>query len=370
MVKWRMLVLFFTIIMFNPSLFTSTAESDAPAVISAANITSLRSVSHIDFADYGEFESGWFALSEDGNRIRAMNTTAFYDFDLITGETYRTPLPRGRDNIPAQVVDSALNFRTTFDFSYRSQADVYLLNGVYCVSYFGDWSGGFSGDSWQQCSGHADIPQSIWLDGATVWLEVVDTTTWKTQIIQLPCANRAAVYLPEDCRSIPHVLAEDTQAIVLIGRISPPYAVTSSADGVVKLWDIQEGRLISSAITAAGVPAVFGQLNTDATHFIWRDENSHSLRLINFMTGEDRFIAPLNGAYAQYFFLTPAADVAIAVNLGFEPSVIAWNTRTGQRYNLGAYRACTRIPDMARLSDDGTTLVIGCDTGLDIWRIE
>ncbi|RMG80527.1 MAG: hypothetical protein D6712_18000, partial [Chloroflexi bacterium] len=336
----------------------------------AENITSLRSVLRIDFAEYGDFESGWFALSEDGNRIRAMSTTEFFDFDLITGQSYRTQIPRSSDNIPAQVVDSALNFRITPSFSYRSQADVYLLNGTYCVSYLGDWSGGFSGDSWQQCSGRADIPQSIWLDGSQVWLEVVDTATWKTQIIRLPCSNRAAVYLPQDCQHIPYVLAEDTEAIVLIGRIPPPYAVTSSADGVVKLWNIQEGQLIASAMTEEGIPAVFGQLNSSATNFLWRDENSHSLRLINFATGEDLFIAPLNGAYVQYFFLTPAADVAIAVNLGFKPEIIAWNTHTGQQYNLGTYRSCTRIPDMARLSGDGTTLVIGCDTGLDIWRID
>jgi hypothetical protein len=27
------------------------------------------------------------------------------------------------------------------------------------------------------------------------------------------------------------------------------------------------------------------------------------------------------------------------------------------------------VPDMARLSVDGATLVIGCDTGIEIWRI-
>jgi len=27
------------------------------------------------------------------------------------------------------------------------------------------------------------------------------------------------------------------------------------------------------------------------------------------------------------------------------------------------------VPDMIRMSHDMTTLVIGCDTGLDIWRI-
>jgi hypothetical protein len=50
--------------------------------------------------------------------------------------------------------------------------------------------------------------------------------------------------------------------------------------------------------------------------------------------------------------------------------VVAWDVKTGERTILGEYRECNRPqPDMTRLSEDGTTLVIGCDTGLDIWRI-
>ncbi|RMG86394.1 MAG: hypothetical protein D6712_07655, partial [Chloroflexi bacterium] len=59
----QIFVLFFTIVIFY---FSAVAQIDHPLVISAENITSLRSVLRIDFAEYGDFESGWFALSEDG----------------------------------------------------------------------------------------------------------------------------------------------------------------------------------------------------------------------------------------------------------------------------------------------------------------
>jgi hypothetical protein len=57
------------------------------------------------------------------------------------------------------------------------------------------------------------------------------------------------------------------------------------------------------------------------------------------------------------------------VDVDDEPVVVAWDVATGQQYHLGTYRQCNRPPDMARLSEDGTTLVIACDTGLDIWRV-
>jgi hypothetical protein len=81
-------------------------------------------------------------------------------------------------------------------------------------------------------------------------------------------------------------------------------------------------------------------------------------------------VAALGGDYVQWFFLTPAADVILAVNRDFDPVVLAWAVDSGRALDLGPYRPCTRPqPDMARLSADGTTLVIGCDTGLDIWRV-
>jgi hypothetical protein len=80
-------------------------------------------------------------------------------------------------------------------------------------------------------------------------------------------------------------------------------------------------------------------------------------------------VAALDGAYAQAILLSPAADVILAVNLDLQPVVVAWDAATGTRYDLGEYRTCGRTPDMVRLSRDGSTLVIGCDTGFEWWRV-
>ena len=159
-------------------------------------------------------------------------------------------------------------------------------------------------------------------------------------------------------------------AVVRIGRIPLPYVVTSSLDGIVKLWNLDTGEIVYEVDNGTGEPSVFGNINADATHLVWRDNANQTLYLLNFETGENREIAPLNGDYAQWYFLSNDASVIIAVNLGGEPNVVVWDTETGERTNLGNYRECDRPqPDMARLTEDGSTLIIGCDTGLDIWRI-
>ena len=67
-----------------------------------------------------------------------------------------------------------------------------------------------------------------------------------------------------------------------------------------------------------------------------------------------------------------SADVleALGVNIDLEPVVVAWDVASGKQTQLGTYRECSRTPDMVQVSEDGTTLVIGCDTGLDVWRID
>ena len=71
----------------------------------------------------------------------------------------------------------------------------------------------------------------------------------------------------------------------------------------------------------------------------------------------------------RYLLLNSSASVIIGINVDLKPVVVAWNVVTGERIELGEYRSCDRQPDMVRLSVDDTTLVIGCDTGMDIWRV-
>ena len=168
----------------------------------------------------------------------------------------------------------------------------------------------------------------------------------------------------------PYLPASDADAVVRIGRIPLPYVVTSSLDGIVKVWNLDTDDIVYEVNNGTGEPSVFGNINADATHLVWRNNANQTLYLLNFETGENREIAPLNGDYAQWYFLTNDASAIIAVNLGGEPNVVVWDTATGERTDLGNYRDCERPqPDMVRLTEDGTTLIIGCDTGLDIWRV-
>ena len=117
-------------------------------------------------------------------------------------------------------------------------------------------------------------------------------------------------------------------------------------------------------------PAVFAAVNgAVGSHFAFSDPASDRLNLLNLATAENRVVAKLDGAYSQYHILTSDGSAIILVNLDFDPVIVAWDVATGRRYDLGPYRNCGRIPDKVTLSVDGAALIIGCDKGLDIWRI-
>jgi hypothetical protein len=152
-----------------------------------------------------------------------------------------------------------------------------------------------------------------------------------------------------------------------IGRIDPPLAITATKEALLKRWNLETGEVTASAQLEA-LPAA-GQVNADGSSFAWVDQKFESLHLLNFETGKDQVIAPLGGTYIPFLLLSAKSDVIIGVNVGLEPGVMAWDVATGERIDLGTYRSCNRQPDMVRLSKDGSTLVVGCDTGLDIWRV-
>jgi hypothetical protein len=89
---------------------------------------------------------------------------------------------------------------------------------------------------------------------------------------------------------------------------------------------------------------------------------------MNFATGDDKVVTQLEGLYIPFLFVNAQADIILGVNVDDQPVVNAWIAASGERLPLGLYRQCNRPPDMVKLSADSTTLIIGCDTGLDIWR--
>lgn len=320
-------------------------ETNTP-IINAGNILRLESVATIDFMENsdlaGEFDSGWFEVNADGTLFSTVNNT---DEVVIW------------DDSGAIVMRYASEFEgDTIDIAFSS-----IQNNVYSLHKTVDGVEVISWDSvndtlTSQLFIVAGIPVDLWVDEDDVaWGEFLDDESF-------------VLRLDDDGIQIPNAPENDPHAFVRIGRVEPPLAVTSSLDGNVTLWDMATGEVLSQTQLTDNT-AVFGQINTPVTHLAWRDPASNGLHLLDFETGRDQLIANLNGTYLQFYALSQSADTIIGINSDDAPIVVAWDVETSTYYNLGAYRDCERVPDMARLTDDGTTLVIGCDSGLDIWRV-
>jgi WD40 repeat protein len=352
----QFLLIFFTLVFLS---FPVAAQDAEPPVITAENVTQLESVATIDFDDYldalGEVPLGWFKMDEAGQAVVVPSRTedgealgiwsVAYDgsdqeFVLLPGE-------------PGTILGVDVMQRA----SSAAVAVARFDGQVFSLTYQHDSSLSI---------------QSLEIDGLPVnlWFDTTATDTVSIWVeVEAETASVMEFDLSAVVQTLPYTPGQDQEAVVRVGRSQPPYAVTSSIEGLVKLWNLQTGEVLAEVDNGTGEPSVFGAVNADATHLAWRDNLSNNLYLLDFATGENQLVAELDEAYMQFMFLAKDADLIIGVNLDFEPSVYAWDVATGERYDLGPYRICSRVPDMARLSADGTTLVIGCDTGLDFWRI-
>lgn len=335
------------------SAIETVGQHPTTQVITADNVNHLHSVARIDFdgftGEWGEINAGWFALDTHGTRALIRERMRHIVFDLFD------PSKNAVVNDTGDITDAA----------FVGSTGAYLLltrqGAAHEVIYYAE-DGAVLSYSLEDFSG---IPLAVWPDDtatARAWLEIM-TFAADTNVLSVDLEDSAAsvlTYGPED----------DPEAVVRIGRIPPPYVVTSSLQGLVKLWNLETKETIFEADNGTEQPSVFGNINADATHLVWRDNASSNLYLLDFVTGENQFVAELDGAYVQWFFLSHDASVILGINLAGEPVVVAWDVSSGERYVLGEYRPCDRPqPDMVRLSEDGTTLVIGCDGGLEVWRV-
>ncbi|GAB4508664.1 MAG: hypothetical protein OHK0046_01740 [Anaerolineae bacterium] len=339
-----MLILFNRLVVLAALLLLSSASpAQLENVIGAHNIAHLQPVYTIDFAGLdADFVTGWFAMDASGDTLLVTtqdNTVLIFRHgDVI--DTF--PLPAQTTLIDASLTDT--------------QAVIAGDNGTLIVRDL----------ETQETTVRDTYPtiRALWLEGDTIWTEHDTITTEDGTAI----APAVVAHQAEESTVYPYAPAADAEALVRIGRIMPPYVVTASPEGAVKLWNLQADDVIAQAVVD-NAPAVFGQINSAATHLIWRDPMSAALYLLDFTAEKNLQVVALNGNYVQYFLLSAAADLGFAVHVEDDPVLVAWNTETGRRYDLGDYRACSRLPDMARMSPDGTTLVIGCDLGLEVWRI-
>jgi|GEM_PF-499499 len=352
--------------------------------ITSDNVLQLQSVDGIDFSTdiyvpplspQGEnqyypdhFNIGWFVYSAETERFLLIDNENSLSAVFADGSmTYTVPQVDVIDAAPFGDGFYAILFKTETGFSvWYDNLSLYGGTGF----HIDVTSSAMPSAIWVTCPDDADMNGF----GCIAHVEVTEDTM--TSVFVLPAFDivpggvESITINDVDLASLSYTPSLDEHAVVRIGRIPLPYVVTSSLEGIVKLWNLDTGEVAYEVDNGTGEPSVFGNINASATHLVWRDNANQTLYLLNFETGENREIAPLNGDYAQWYFLSSDASVIIAVNLGGEPNVVVWNTETGERTNLGNYRECDRPqPDMARLTPDGSTLIIGCDTGLDIWRI-
>lgn len=329
-------------------MLIANAQETSP--ITSDNYTDLQSVMQIDFTDLDDtrFLTGWFALNADGTRYAVTNGqgTVFdisVDFDTLSYTTEEIQLHPSDETLPVSVVDAVYvddDLYILYTLDGQAMLNDLMLKMQNPIALF-------SGNK----------------NEAILYIEDSPVLSGETQIYSY------RVNPLEPLETLPYAPATVDDA-VRIGRIPLPYVVTSTFEGVVTLWDVEGDSKIAEVDNGTLEPSVFGNINTSASHLVWRDNPNQNLYLLDFSTGDNQYIDDLNGQYAQWYFLSNEADVIIAVNLEFQPIIVAWDVVTSERTNLGDYRQCERPqPDMSRFSADGSTLVIGCDTGLDIWRI-
>jgi len=348
------------------SLAYSTSAQDASSVITAENIHQLHSVNHINFADWqsqaGKIENGWFTMNADGSRLAVLNRVGGVVIGDDKGQVIDHYSIPGSDNLPTSVLDVA------FRMNNSAVVSAHVEGGAYYVAYRNydaHQTEYFRFDT-------ADVPLRIWETGS-VWLEVSPADYTRGRYVQnlTPAVSntlRTNAILPSDAlHELPSGPENDPDAFLRIGRIDAPFAITVTQSFLVKRWNLQTGEVTSTA-QLNELPGA-GALSTDGRYFAWRDGQSKNLHLLDFESGKDRLITSLQGSYIPFLLLNSSASVIIGINVALKPVVVAWDTTTGEQVDLGEYRSCDRQPDMVRLSHDSTTLVIGCNQGLDIWRV-
>lgn len=342
----------------------------APVVMTADTIETLHPARTIEFdalPDDLRVDSGWFTMSPDASHLAVVHQSGGVVIFDDSGAIAQTLTFTGADDEPATVIDAR--------FSLDGEQIGLLMtddSGFFVIVHpLGAASGATDGEAVRvPYPQDAGMPVRLWFDAdsaAYVWLEALpDIKTNEFLVLRLPVADWDEN--SDDLVRLPSAPELDTESYVRIGRIPAPLAITSTYEGLVKLWDLQTGDILSTI--QLDVPPVFGRVNeTTGQQLAWRDPESQTLQLLDFATGENKPIATLDGAYIQAIMVTPAADVVLAVHIGDDPVVVAWDVATQQRYDFGNYRTCSRVPDLVQLSLDGSTLVIGCDTGIEFWQV-
>lgn len=350
------LVIFLVLFIF----ITVPITAQSSPVISADNIEYLHSVSTIDFEtlpDDIQPASGQFVINHDA--------TVVVTFGNAEGEPPFSRAVRWHEDeiVVNQIDDSSLVRYLTGDgkclyVGYVGYVMVYAFNSE--EEEADVWLGPLELPAIQ------DSAVNFWMDDDTTcsadfYVEVAaQDGTLKT----LQVDDGELDLLHKDIFALP-----DGTVAARVGRIPPPLAVTLDFDGNLYRWDMTTDE-ITASLNVDDV-AMFGKLNNSGTHYVWLPNARDGLYMADFADETFEQIVSFSDLYISHLILADNADVAIGVDpYDNRGTVIAWKIGEEERLELGEYRNCERVqPDLTRLSSDGTTLVIGCDTGIDIWRV-
>lgn len=329
---------------------TSIAQAYGEA-ISADNLRRLRPYAQIDFeALDAALAIGWFAANDDATEFVVFGRSGEV-YDIYYSEElrqWRSRRERGARTIA--LIDGL-----------RLPGETMILHQLDDQFYLNDY---------QLRSGHAAVALFQGLSADNLFVETVDDNG-QTRFLHYTVDRETGALALQDVIPFPD-RADDAPAIRL-GRINFPVVIVSAlAASALHVYRYPDSfdEAGAKAFQLVDGPAVLGAVNgLAASHLAWTNPARAHLSLLDLKTGEDRTVAALDGSYPQYLLLSNDASAILAVNLDFQPQVVAWNVESGARYDLGPYRECGRIPDHVELSRDGRALIIGCDTGLEIWRV-
>lgn len=337
-------------------------QNDSPVypIISAENIRQLQSVQTLNFADLPADlvpASGLFAMSADATKV--------ITFGNRSGEA---PLSQavlwGYDNGNSPAVN-AIDGESIVRFASDDGRCLYTgYAGHYTV-----WEMNPASDSASVLHTSGALGDEVVVN---VWHNDAEPCSIEIYA-EISAADGSAFIVGPDLSVLyPQlfVIEAGDDAAARVGRIEPPLALTMTFEGMLFRWDMNTHQITASV--ALDELAMFGSVNRAGTHYVWLQTDYAGLHLVDFETRTDRLIATLEPpTYISHLKLAHGADVIIGVDpLDHSGTVSAWLVDSGARIDLGAFRHCERSqPDLAAISHDGTALVIGCDTGIDIWRV-
>ena len=284
----------------------SAASAQDSTVISADNLGRLQSDVQIDFEDLaGELEFGWFAANEDASEIVASDQRG----------TMYTITSEGLSRRWSYVTDASEQVFSLIDAVFLD-GDPYILYQLDAAYYISEGALLLR-----------QTPVGLWSmpNSQSLVVETIDTDG-VPEFQHYEIRNSGSHFAFVETFDYPSF--DSDMPAVRIGRVAFPLLLVSLfSDNRLLVYRYPdaytEGR--EREIRLASGPAVVGAVNgTVGSHFAWSDPHSMQLNLLNLATGDNRVVAELEGAYAQYHLLTLDATAIIIVNLDFQPAVFAW----------------------------------------------